>query len=272
MYEDLYNVAKENDLDLLKADFYRFTRSEENGNMNLVYNHLDRTAQWYNKVFDPSQNPETLRFIMNTWSGIYRREFLEKFHIRHNETPGASFQDNGFYFQTFIYAQRGMILDKPYYMNRRDNPNSSVNNREKVYCSNIEYDYIKDILMRDPEIWNRFKYMYSLKKLHNYKFTLGRIGDEFKKEYIQRISKEFKRARDNGELEEKVFMPVEWENLMFMIKDPDCYYMKYYLQSKKERVLEKRVIELENSTTWHVGKIVMYIPIKIKKMIKKVRR
>ena len=272
MYEDLYSVAKENDLDLLKADFYRFTRSEENGDMNLVYNHLDRTAQWYNKVFDPSQNPETLRFIMNTWSGIYRREFLEKFHIRHNETPGASFQDNGFYFQTFIYAQRGMILDKPYYMNRRDNPNSSVNNREKVYCSNIEYDYIKDILMRDPEIWNRFKYMYSLKKLHNYKFTLGRIGDEFKKEYIQRISKEFKRAKDNGELEEKVFMPIEWENLMFMIKDPDGYYMKYYLQSKKERVLEKRIKELENSTTWHVGKIVMYIPIKIKKMIKKVRR
>lgn len=272
MYEDLYNVAKENDLDLLKADFYRFTRSEENGNMNLVYNHLDRTAQWYNKVFDPSQNPETLRFIMNTWSGIYRREFLEKFHIRHNETPGASFQDNGFYFQTFIYAQRGMILDKPYYMNRRDNPNSSVNNREKVYCTNIEYDYIKDILMKDPEIWNRFKYMYSLKKLHNYKFTLGRIGDEFKKEYIQRISREFKRARDNGELKEKVFMPMEWENLMFMIKDPDGYYMKYYLQSQKERVLEKRVKELENSTTWHVGKIVMYIPIKIKKMIKKVRR
>lgn len=272
MYEDLYSVAKENDLDLLKADFYRFTRSEENGDMNLVYNHLDRTAQWYNKVFDPSQNPETLRFIMNTWSGIYRREFLEKFHIRHNETPGASFQDNGFYFQTFVYAQRGMILDKPYYMNRRDNPNSSVNNREKVYCSNIEYDYIKDILMRDPEIWNRFKYMYSLKKLHNYKFTLGRIGDEFKKEYIQRISKEFKRAKDNGELEEKVFMPIEWENLMFMIKDPDGYYMKYYLQSKKERILEKRVKELENSTTWHVGKIVMYIPIKIKKMIKKVRR
>ena len=272
MYEDLYNVAKENDLDLLKADFYRFTRSEENGDMNLVYNHLDRTAQWYNKVFDPSQNPDTLRFIMNTWSGIYRRKFLEKFHIRHNETPGASFQDNGFYFQTFIYAQRGMILDKPYYMNRRDNPNSSVNNREKVYCSNIEYDYIKDILMRDPEIWNRFKYMYSLKKLHNYKFTLGRIGDEFKKEYIQRISKEFKRAKDNGELEEKVFMPIEWENLMFMIKDPDGYYMKYYLQSKKERVLEKRIKELENSTTWHVGKIVMYIPIKIKKMIKKVRR
>ena len=131
MYEDLYKIAKENDLDMVKADFYRFTRNPENGNMNLVYNHLDLTGKWYGKLFDPSEEPETLRFIMNTWSGIYKREFLEQHHIRHNETPGASFQDNGFYFQTFVYAKRAMIVDKPYYMNRRDNPNSSVNNREK---------------------------------------------------------------------------------------------------------------------------------------------
>ena len=269
MYEDLYNVAKKNDLDFVKADFYRFTRSEENGDMSLVYNHLDKTNEWYNKVFDPSHEPEALRFIMNTWSGIYRRDFLEKNHIRHNETPGASFQDNGFFFQTFIYAQRAMILDKPYYMNRRDNPNSSVNNREKVYCSNIEYDYIKDILMKDPEIWERFKYMYSLKKLHNYNFTLSRIGEEFKREYIQRISKEFKRARDNGELDQSVYAAKEWENLMFLIKDPNGYYSKFYLQSRNERILEKKVADLENSTSLKVGRAIMYIPIKIKKLIKK---
>ena len=95
---------------------------------------------------------------MNTWSGIYKREFLEQHHIRHNETPGASFQDNGFYFQTFVYAKRAMIVDKPYYMNRRDNPNSSVNNREKVYCCNVEYDYIREILMKDPDLGSAASY------------------------------------------------------------------------------------------------------------------
>ena len=64
MYEDLYKIAKENDLDMVKADFYRFTRNPENGNMNLVYNHLDLTGKWYGKLFDPSEEPETLRFIM----------------------------------------------------------------------------------------------------------------------------------------------------------------------------------------------------------------
>ena len=269
MYEDLYNIAKTNDLDMVKADFYRFKRSEENGDMILVYNHLDKTGEWYNKVFDPSQEPKTLNFIMNTWSGIYKREFIEKHHIRHNETPGASFQDNGFYFQTFIYAKRAMILDKPYYMNRRDNPNSSVNNREKVYCSNIEYDYIREILMRDPDIWERFKYMYSVKKFHNYNFTLTRIGDEFKKEYIQRISKEFKRAKENGELVPETFGVKEWEKLMFLIKDPEGFYTKFYLQSTRELALEKKVNDLETSTSLKVGRAIMYIPIKIKKMLKR---
>ena len=295
MYEDLYNIAKKNDLDMLKADFFRFTGNPENGNMSLVYNHLDKTNTWYNRVFDASNEPEALRFIMNTWSGIYRRDFIEKFHIRHNETPGASFQDNGFFFQTFVHAKRAMIIDKPYYMNRRDNPNSSVNNREKVYCSNIEYDYIRDLLMEDREIWEKFKYMYVLKKFHNYMFTLGRIGDEFKKEYVQRISKEFSRSRDNGELDQSCYSAIEWEKMMFLIKDPNAFYVKFYIRSKRERLLEKkvhilrkrvairenriksaekrariaerRVAELESSTTFKVGKVVMFIPISIKKVI-----
>ena len=41
MYEDLYKVAKDNDLDFVKADFYRFQRGET-GNMYLVYNHLSK--------------------------------------------------------------------------------------------------------------------------------------------------------------------------------------------------------------------------------------
>ena len=124
--------------------------------------------------------------------------------------------------------------------------------------------------MSDPEIWNKFKYMYSLKKFHNYTFTLGRIGEEFKKEYIERISREFRRARDKGELSAEVFGPSEWEKLQFLIRDPEAYYVKNYLQTSQNQSLTKRVKELETSTTFRVGKAVMFIPISIKKCLKKV--
>ena len=81
---------------------------------------------------------------------FYRRSFLEEFGIRHHETPGASYQDNGFFWQTFMHARRAMFIDTPYYLNRRDNPNSSVKDRGKVYAMNVEYAYIRNIFLR-PE-------------------------------------------------------------------------------------------------------------------------
>ena len=272
MYEDLYTVAKENDLDFVKADFYRFTRSEKTGDMHLIYNHLDSEGLDYNQVIDPFEKPYITKFIMNTWSGIYRRQYIEEHHIRHNTTPGASFQDNGFFWQTFIYAKRCMFLDKPYYMNRRDNPNSSVNNKEKVYCMNVEYDFIRDIFMQkgNEELWDRFKYYYNYKRYFSYTFTIGRISDEFKREYVERISREFKRAKELDELDMNVFTPRTRERLNLLIKDPDGYYQKYALfegSSATDQIkkLERELSDVKKSTTFKIGKAMMYLPRSIKR-------
>lgn len=216
MFEKLYQTAVCYDLDFVKADFYRFTRDAA-GKEQLTYVLLDETKKRYNELLCPAEDPSCIRFTLNTWSGIYRRSFLEDFHIRHNETPGASFQDNGFYFQTFIHAWRAMILNEPFYRNRRDNPNSSVKSKEKVYCMNVEYDYIRDLLMRDREIWEKFQYMYWWKKYWNYLFTYNRIDDSYKPEYKNRMQQEFKRAIQLGQLRKEDFEPGEWrgvENLV----------------------------------------------------------
>ena len=45
MFDELYEIASKNDLDFVKADFYRFTR--ENGQENLKYEFLDRIKKRY---------------------------------------------------------------------------------------------------------------------------------------------------------------------------------------------------------------------------------
>jgi glycosyltransferase involved in cell wall biosynthesis len=288
MYEDLYNIASQNDLDFVKADFYRFTRADD-GNMNLVYNHLSKNEEDYNKVFNPSETPSAIRYIMNTWSGIYKRSFLEEHGIRHNETPGASFQDNGFWFQTFVFAKRAMILNKPYYMNRRDNPNSSVKNPQKVYCMNVEYDHIRDILMKHPDLWERFKGMYWVKKLHNYNATLNRISEEFKVEYVDRISEEFARAKTKDELDQSLFTEREWDKITLLISSPKGFYNTYVVagasneklkaqlkETKKELKATKKELaktkkqlkKIKSSMTYKIGRIFTFIPSKIKKLFK----
>lgn len=212
MFAQLYQTAAEHDLDLVKADFYRFTRDSE-GKEQRQYILLDSTKQRYGELLCPAEDPSCIRFTMNTWAGIYRRDFLEQYHIRHNETPGASFQDNGFFFQTFVYARRAMILNTPYYRNRRDNPNSSVKSKEKVYCMNVEYDHIRDLLMRDRALWEKFQYMYWWKKYFNYWFTYHRIDDSYKEEYMGRMRQEYKRAMQLGQLRKEDFTPAEWRTI-----------------------------------------------------------
>lgn len=280
MYEELYKAAKEYALDFVKADFYRFT-ANEGGEREFAYNHLSPNPADYHKVFNPGRQPEALRFIMNTWSGIYRRDFLEKYGIRHHETPGASFQDNGFWIQTFVYGERAMLIDKPYYRNRRDNPDSSVNSREKVYCINIEYDYIRGLLIKNPVVWERFKYMYWFKKYHNYMGTLWRIGEEYRREYVLRFSEELKRGMALGEIKRDVFSDSAWSHIEGMTEDAEQYYIcRVYAKSVDERLFERiNELELKNqrlkneiarvrgSKSFRLGRMILCVPGKLRKLV-----
>lgn len=267
MFEDLYTIAKEKDLDVIKADFHRFVHDEK-GELQLKYYHLSKDAEAYNKVVNPYDHPEVFRYVLNTWSGIYKRAFLEEYHIRHNETPGASFQDNGFWFQTFAQAQRMYFVDKPYYMNRRDNPNSSVHSKEKVYCMNEEYAFIHAFMEAHPQILERFKYEYSLKRCINYMFSFRRVGEEFKLEYARRFAEEFREAERLGELDESIFKPEMWKNLRLVMEDPDgyYYYQKFEVEKleKKIQKLEKKVKDIKQERSYKVGRMVTWLPRKIK--------
>ena len=237
MYEDLYTIAKERDVDIVKADFYRFT-TEKNGDVHFVYNHLSKDDADYNRIICPKDEQKAFRFIMNTWSGIYRRAFIEEYKIRHNETPGASFQDNGFWFQTFCNAKRAFFVKKPYYINRRDNVNSSVNDPRKVYCMDVEYDHIRKLLETAGN-WETFKGIYFLKRLHNTFFTIRRISDDVKEEYVNFASKGFKEALGKGEIEEKSLTKDEFNKLKTLANDPRMFYLKYVLIDNPQAVTAK---------------------------------
>ena len=282
MFEDLYNTAKEYDLDFVKSDFYRFVTGD-NGDRSFKYYHLSLDPEDYNKVFAPCDTPEAMNYVMNTWCGIYRKSFLDEFGIRHNETPGASFQDNGFFFQTFAFGRSAMIIDKAYYCNRRDNPNSSVRNREKVYAANVEYDYIRDLIMEHPATWNKFKYMYWKKRFTNTLTTLGRIAPEYKKEYCRNASREFNAAKRDGLIRQKDYEDKHWERMQMILNDPDSFalmYMKLDIaggkvsdsEIEKLRRDSRRLNDILNSNSYKLGFTLTAAPRFMKETIKKVKK
>ena len=232
MYESLYKIASENNLDFVKADFYRFFN--ENGKLELFYNSItNNKKQYYNKIMRPRDVIESFRFIMNTWSGIYKRSFIEENNIRHNETPGASFQDNGFWFQTFALAERVMFINKPYYMNRRDNPDSSVHNKGKVYAVQYEYDRIREFIDSHSEKLHHLIPIIWYKKFRNYMFTYNRIAEEYKEDFLDNFSREFHEAENAGELDYSLFGSNEVKKLESIMSDPSKFYMNDFDERMK---------------------------------------
>lgn len=234
MYDELYRIAVVEKLDFIKSDFYRFYGKGES--FRSVYNKIAKEDVNYNKIIDPGTMQESFKFIMNTWSGIYSSYFLKRYCIRHNETPGASFQDNGFWFITNAYAKRTWYLNKAFYMNRRDNPDSSVYNPQKVYCANQEYDLLYNYLVEN-DLREKFLSAYNYKKYHSYIFTLNRIAPEFRKEYLCTISKEFKEIKQKGELRSEYLSNTDWDNLYWIMRDYEEYYYNVICRQIKVSVI-----------------------------------
>ena len=230
MYASLYQIAEEHQVDFVKADFYRFTHHAD-GSLDKTLFRLTNEKKYYHRIIDIEEHPECYDFVMNTWSGIYRRSFLQEHHIRHNETPGASFQDNGFWFQTFMYAHRAYFVDTPYYMNRRDNPNSSVYRADKIYVICDEYAYILKVLEKQPDIFERLKGVYTYVYFKNLRWTLDRIHYRDRPDFYRYVQKTVRGWAERGMIDYRVVARwSEWAayDLYEILHAPDHFYERVF--------------------------------------------
>ena len=57
-----------------------------------------------------------------------------------------------------------------------------------------------------------------------------------------------------GELDREIFPDADRERLDLLLADPELFYVSYC--SNTNAKMKKRVEELENSTTWKVGRVI----------------
>ena len=276
MYEDLYALAKKHEVDLIKADHEIFLGKGD----NRTYSYQSICVpKYYNKVLDPSQQIQIFNAKLHTWAGIYNMQFLRRNNIRHNETPGASYQDNGFWFQTFAWAERVYFVNKAYYLLRRDNPNSSVKSTGKVYCIFDEYAFIEEKLRADAARTARFIAMFHKKKFDNCRFHYSRIADAYKLDFLRRMSQEYNAAKQ--ELDSSLFVNNGYQEICQIMEQPELYYLlhsdvnedllpaelKVVLLEYKLQSANAEIQELRNSTSMKIGRIMTFLPRKLRNAV-----
>lgn len=191
--ETLYGLCEKYNLDMIKSDYYEFkTRGGK------IYSKYMRAsgADTYHHVIDNQKNRVIYRSAMYTWSCMYNREFINTHHIRHHETPGASYQDNGFWFQTLMYCKRIYLIAQAFYMYRQDNPESSIHHKGKIYAFSDEYAFIRKKIYEFPgekQIYLRICAYFNL----NHNMTrLEKVDKNYTEELLALIDKDFRLYRD----------------------------------------------------------------------------
>ncbi len=288
MYETLYEVAKKSRVDFVKADYCRFTCV---GNENVLeFNHLCKQDSLYGRILNPKLRNLFWDVSLYTWSGIYSMDFLRNNNIRHNETPGASYQDNGFWFQTFAFAEKVMFHKKSCYRLRRDNPNSSFHSKAKVYCVFEEYDFIRNKINQSQKDWERLKPIYWLQKFRAILWHYDRVGLEYKLEFLERCSKDFAKDDAANLLDLSLFSKKQTKKIKDIINDPvlfyflDCYdrniepQLNNYNDEKQNQALEislkiakkeiqslkKRLKQIQESKAYRLSTKLSSIPKRIR--------
>ncbi|SEA29946.1 Glycosyltransferase involved in cell wall bisynthesis [Pseudobutyrivibrio sp. ACV-2] len=252
MLERLFDSIEKYDADVVKSDHYIF--STKNGKNRSQFQAVC-PDEYYNRVLNVTVCPEIFTFTMMNWTGIYKTEYLRENNIRHNETPGASFQDNGFWFQAISMANKIVFINEAFYYYRQDNPNSSINNKKKVFCICDEYKFMREILDSHKEFGEEIHKRFFEKKLFNYLNSYNRVAIDYKLEFLEHISKEFEEDLKDPllrveSLDPWIFMQVNRiidSPKLFMLEDCSVRYRDQYNES------HEKLVKIRNSEEFKRG-------------------
>lgn len=240
-YEILYNAAEKYDADVVRTDYFDLTT--KNGKINLVAKQLTNDYSYYYRTICPNKEPIVYSFVMHNWTGIYRRDFIEEHNIRYNETPGASYQDNGFFFQVFSQTEKLVYVPRPCYCYRIDNPQSSIHDKSKVYTMANEYTFIRNFLSSHPEFEQEVLPAYYGRLFRAHYQTYIRIASEHKREYCELIRSDMLKAKEQHLLDTGLLLENERKLLMYILESVDTFLLATGPKNiKKVLFLAKRQI------------------------------
>ena len=258
MLATLVPVAEADDLDLVRADFNRFTTAED-GSRELVRQSICHgRTELYGRVLDPQGDPDLLNVRMQSWTGLTRTSFLRAHDVRLHETPGARFQDNGLWLQCYLWAERVEYVREPFYCHRDDTPGSSTNRADLAMAMLDEWAWMREVLDAHPERARALLPTFQYRKYQNCMFAFTRLADELQLAYAERLGSELAAAREAGELELGMFSAYEREQIALLTSDAEAWVGAYRAERARRERAAARGLGFEPPDD-ALGRLVYYV-------------
>lgn len=194
MYEEMYNLAKKEESDMVECDFYWEYPDKQKEDVGAIYHGKNEMI-------------EKIRVV--AWNKLIKKEILEKSQVRFPK--GYRYEDTEFTYKLIPYIEKVSFLKKPFihYVQREGSISNSQNERTKeifdVLDHVIEYYKGKDIYEKYQKeleyIYVRYAFCSSL--LRVVKIKNEKIQRELLDLTWERVNKTFPNWKNNSILKSK---------------------------------------------------------------------
>lgn len=272
MYDSLYRIAHEADLDVVKSSFYFYYSipEEKNEKHEIVSKILAKKT-----ICPISYFPEKMEMVEfynikpTIWSALYKNTFIKENGIRFLETPGASYQDAGFNFKVMALAEKVQLLQEAYVHYRQDSENSSINSKGKVFCVCDEYAEMHRFLNEHPVLKGKLEFVLQRIKYDSYMWNYERLGQRYKYIFLERAAAEFKDGLEDGSINKEYFEWYKWNDLNAIANDAATFHTtKALKQSAQYQYWKSEYERVTNSMTYKIGNCITIGPRVLKRFIR----
>lgn len=217
MIEIMYQAAEENQAEIVKANHYNY----RGGVDSICYWLIDFPC---GQVFQTTEHPQILKKADTIWSCLFRRDFLLEHGIRFHETPGAAYQDVSFAMQTWLWAKRIYFIEDAFLHYRNDNPDSSMHNPDKIFCTFEEFDWLEKMF---EGFWERNKILeryFIASKYHDHSSHYNRIAGQYQYAFLLKLQEEINRDFERGRIYEEALGPIDYKILVDIKSDMHGFF------------------------------------------------
>lgn len=193
--EKMHSISKQKDLDLLLFKMANF--NDKTGEKDYDYSNMPFLLEIDKEVFDYHDfKDDLLEVDVSPCTKFFKKDLVE--YIRFPE--GLIFEDNAFYIDYILDAERIHFLDECLY-NRRIRRNSVITKASDRYIDLIEIYNIIYQKFEDKGLYLEFREKLFMRKIDSlyYRFTL--INPEYKQDYFDAMKASFLEQEEEYENE-----------------------------------------------------------------------
>ena len=209
MMEKLYSKAKDKNLDIAMCKIATYNNQTEEIKDNVWYYMLGVFRDFEKDIFNHQDTKEfTCNIAVTPYNKIYKTSLLKKNNILFPE--GLIFEDEKFFYDTYLRAKRISIIDEFLYYYRINRKGSTVNiEKENDYTDIIEISKQIRQTFKETNNYEEYKLLLNNRLIHLQLARFTQTSPKYKEKFFNQLKEDLTEVLNDEEIRNNLESDVE---------------------------------------------------------------